>query len=95
MGTRLGVDISHKTGETLGYLVFSAASDYKTGSYALQGKYFGSKASAAAGAGIGVQVLLGGLEKSFSLQPFAAGGVEGYGASLGLGYLYLQKDHTR
>ena len=55
------------------------------------GKYFGTKASAAVGVGAGVQVLLGGFDKSFTLQPLAAGGVKGAGASLGIGYLYLQR----
>lgn len=95
MGYKLGIDFSHKTDETLSYLVVSATSDYKSGSYALQGKYFGTKASVAVGAGAGVQILLGGFEKSFTLQPVSVGGVEGYGASLGLGYLYLQKDHKK
>ena len=91
MGTKLGVDISYQTGETLGYAVFSASSAYKTGSYALQGKYFGQKATAAVGAGPSVQILLGGFEKSFTLQPLAIGYTKGVGAAAGLGYLYLQK----
>ena len=92
MGVGFGIDISIKTSETLEYLVFSPSSAYKTGSYALQGKYFGSKASVAVGVGASVQILLGGLDKSFSLQPLAIGGTKGGGASAGLGYLYLQKD---
>jgi hypothetical protein len=91
MGIKMGIDLSFKSDETLGYAVFSVASDYKTGSHALQGKYFGQKASAAVGAGPSVQLLIGGLEKSFTLQPIAIGTTEGYGASGGLGYLYLQK----
>ncbi len=95
MGQKLGIDLSHKTDEELGYIVFSVASDYKHGSYAMQGKYFGSKASAAVGVGLGAQVLIGGFEKSFTLLPIAVGGVEGIGASCGMGYLYLQKDPTK
>jgi Protein of unknown function (DUF992) len=92
MGIKFGLDISYKKSETLEYLVFSASSAYKTGSYALQGKYFGQKASAEVGVGPSVQILLGGFDKSFSLQPLAVGGTEGAGASAGMGYLYLQKD---
>jgi hypothetical protein len=95
MGYKLGVDFSHKTEEDLEYLVFSAASEYKTGSYALQGKYFGTKVSAEAGVGMGAQLLLGGGNKSFTLQPLAAGTTKGEGVSIGLGYLYLQKDSTK
>lgn len=67
MGQKLGLNFSYKKGEQLGYLVFSAASEYKTGSYAMQGKYFGAKASATVGGGVSAQILLGGLDKSFSL----------------------------
>lgn len=95
MGYKLGVDLSIKSHEQLEYLVFSPAKDYKTGSYALQGKYFGTKVSAQLGVGGGVQVLLGGFDGSISLQPLALDGTKGYGASAGLGYLYLQKDHRR
>lgn len=95
MGQKLGVDLSLKGAEELGYLVFSAATKYKTGSYAMEGKYFGTKASATVGGGVSAQMLLGGFDKSISLQPFSLGGTEGYGASLGLGYLYLQRDHSR
>ena len=95
MGYQLGVDFRMKSEEQLEYIVFSPSTDYKTGSYALQGKYFGQKATAQLGVGAGVQVLLGGLEESFTLQPLALGGTKGFGASYGLGYLFLQKDHTK
>ena len=92
MGTKLGLDFSYTTAEVLEYAVISAASEYKTGSYALEGKYFGQKANVALGLGAGVQILLGGFDKSFTLQPLAVAGVKGAGASLGLGYLNLKKD---
>jgi len=96
MGVKLGIDLSHKTDEELGYVVISLSTDYKTGSYALQGKYFGDYASASVGgSGASVRVLVGGLNKSFTLQPLALGVNEGYGAAAGLGYLYLQKDHRK
>ena len=95
MGVKLGLDASHDTRETLEYAVISAASDYKTGSYALQGKYFGSKAEASLGAGAVAEVFIGGFDKSFTLQPLAVGTTEGYGVQLGMGYLYLQRDHSK
>jgi hypothetical protein len=95
MGQKFGIDMSIKKKEVLRYAVFSPSSAYKTGLYALAGKYFGAKASVAAGAGVGAQVLLGGFDKSFTLQPLSAGGVKGVGASLGLGYLYLQRDTSK
>ena len=95
MGLKLGVDLSVKSSEQLLYAVFSPASNYQTGSYALQGKYFGQKVDVEVGAGVGAQILLGGFNGSFSLQPLALAGTKGYGASAGLGYLYLQKDHRK
>lgn len=95
MGYKLGVDLSIKSNEQLEYLVVSEISDTQTASYALQGKYFGQKASAQMKVGGGVQVLLGGMGKSISLQPLAVAKTEGYGVSAGLGYLYLQKDHRK
>jgi hypothetical protein len=82
MGLKLGLDASHDTRETLEYVVMSAASDYKTGSYALQGKYFGQKAGASLGVGAVAEVFIGGFDKSFTLQPLAVGTTEGYGVEL-------------
>lgn len=95
MGVALGADISYRAKEELGYVVFSPASDYKNGSYGLEGKYFGATASATVGAGVSAKVLLGGGDKSFTLQPVMLGGNTGVGASAGLGYLYLEKDKTK
>lgn len=95
MGDKLGVDFSHKTEEVLGYLVISASSAYKTGSYAMQGKYYGANMTAALGVGAGVQVLIGGFDKSFTLQPISLEGAKGAGATVGLSYLYLQKNHNK
>jgi hypothetical protein len=94
-GIKLGVDFSFKDTQTISYGVFSLAGDYRTGSYGLAGKYFGQRASVTAGAGVGVAVLLGGLEDSFSLQPLALETSTGAGVAAGLGYLYLQKDESR
>jgi len=91
-GIKLGLNLSAKDEMTISYLVFSASSDYKTGSHALEGKYFGQRVSAALGAGVGVAVLIGGFDKSFTLQPLSIETLKGWGAEAGLGYLYLQKD---
>lgn len=94
-GVKLGINLDLKESQRISYLVFSAAGDYKTGSHALQGKYFGSKIAAGAGVGAGVAILIGGFDKSFSLQPLAVETMRGWGIGGGLGYLYLQKDPTR
>jgi hypothetical protein len=95
MGIGLGIDLSLKTEEKIGYIVFSASSDYKTGSYAMQGKYFGAKADATVGVGVGAVVLVGGFDKSFTLQPAALSYQKGFGAAAGASYLYLQKDASK
>jgi hypothetical protein len=95
MGIGLGIDFSYKKAEEFGYVVFSPSSAYKTGSYALQGKYFGADASATVIGGVAVKVMVGGFDKSFTLQPLALGVNKGVGASAGVGYLFLQKDHTK
>ena len=92
MGIGLGIDFSYKKSEELGYVVFSPSVEYRTGSYALQGKYFGADASATIVGGISAKVMVGGFEKSFVLQPLALGVNTGVGVSAGLGYLFLQKD---
>ena len=92
MGVGLGIDLSYKKSEELGYVVFSPSVDYKNGSYALQGKYFGGDASVTVVGGVSVKVMVGGFDKSFVLQPLALGGNTGVGAAAGLGYLFLQKD---
>ncbi len=96
IGIKLGVDLSIKGEGQFQYAVIALSSDYKTGSYALQGRYFGQKVGVGANVGVGVQLLIGGFKKSFSLQPFGAGVGKGFlGAQFGLGYLFLQKDPTR
>ncbi len=60
------------------------------GAWALAGRYVGAKASAAAGLGTGAQFLIGGGEKSFTLQPLALEGGTGLGTAGGVGYLFLE-----
>lgn len=89
-GIGLGVDLAVKSNETLGYLVF--ASDFKKGEYKLAGKYVGGGGSATVGAGVGAQALIGGSNKSVSLQPVVLSSSEGFGVTGGITYLYLQPD---
>lgn len=86
-GIGFGLDISHKTKETIVFSVFAA--DFKVGNHKLAGKYIGASASASVGLGIGAHALIGQGKDSISLQP-ALEGNEGIGASAGLSYLYLQ-----
>jgi Protein of unknown function (DUF992) len=91
-GIGLGVDLAVKSNETLGYLVF--ASDFKKGTYKLAGKYLGGGGSATVGVGVGAQALVGGSNKSVSLQPLVLSSSEGIGVTGGVTYLYLQADKS-
>ena len=50
----------------------------------------GGKASAALGIAVGAAVLLGGNSDSIELVPLAIEGGTGFGATAGLGYLFLK-----
>lgn len=88
-GVGFGVDLSYKRESTIAFTVFAA--DGHAGNHKMAGKYVGAGASATVGAGVGAQVLVGGGDKSISLEP-ALEGNTGLGASAGLTYLYLQAD---
>ena len=86
-GVQLGVDLKWEPSQTLRYAVFSAG---KPSEHALAGKYFGGKASAAAGVGAGANVLIGGGSNGITLNPVALETSTGVGVSAGMGYLYLE-----
>jgi len=86
-GVGFGIDLKFDSESHLVFTVFAAES---SGVNKLSsGKYIGVGAEAAAGIGLGAHVLVGGSNKSVSLQPAIEGGV-GAGASAGVTYLYLQ-----
>lgn len=86
-GVQLGVDLKWEPSQTLRYAVFSAG---KPSEHALAGKYFGGKASAAAGVGAGANVLIGGGSNGITLNPIALETSTGVGVSAGMAYLYLE-----
>ncbi len=89
-GIAFGIDLNVTKTERMAFTVFMATSNLGVGGYALSGKYYGAKASATVGGGVGVAVLVGGGDDSVTLQPFAAEGSYGLGVAAGLGYLYLE-----
>jgi len=89
-GIGLGIDLEWNASKTIAYTVVTAGAEVQMGTYALAGKYAGGRASVAAGIGAGAQVLVGGGDKGISLQPIGLEGSTGLGASVGLGYLYLE-----
>ncbi len=86
-GIGLGIDFSYDIKKQMVFTVFAA--DTVTGNHKLAGKYGGAGVSASLGVGAGVQLLVGGSNKSVSLQPVIEGST-GVGASVGITYLYLQ-----
>jgi hypothetical protein len=89
-GIGLGIDLSWKVEEVVKWVVVAASNDVTPNNHALAGKYYGAKAEATAGVGAQANVLVGGGNKSFTLQPVSLGGQTGFGAAGGLGYLYLE-----
>ena len=90
-GIAFGVDMQWEENKELVFAIVALTSDYRIGSYALEGTYVGAKGSAAVGIGIGANVLIGGGEKSISLQPVSLERSTGFGAALGVGYLSLKR----
>jgi len=80
--TRIGIDLEFKPNQQLVWAVIAPTTDLKGG--ALAGEYAGVSASASLGAGAGAKVLVGGFEKSITLQPVSIAGSTGAGASAGI-----------
>jgi len=91
-GVGLGIDLEWDTSKTIYFTVLSAQSNTDIGAYALAGKYSGATVSGSVGVGAGAQILVGGGEKNFSLQPLAVSGSKGIGLAGGIGYLFLEPD---
>ena len=80
--TTFGVDIGYIQGGIIAWGVIAPTSDVAPG--ALEGQYAGVSASATVGAGVGANVLVGGLNKSISLQPVSVSGSTGLNAAAGI-----------
>lgn len=85
---KLGVDVGYKSGARIVWAVL-APSDYPDRG-ALQGHYIGATASATVGLGLGAHALVGGFERSISLQPLSVEGNEGLDVTAGVGELTLR-----
>jgi hypothetical protein len=85
--SKFGVDIGYTEGGVLVWGVVAPTSDVRAGS--LSGDYAGVSASATVGVGVGANVLVGGFDKSFSLQPLSVSGNEGLNVGAGMGSINL------
>ena len=85
--SKIGIDIGYLAPIVLVWAVIAPSSVPSTG--ALAGNYFGGTAQAAVGIGGGVNVLLGGFDKSIALQPVSVEGDTGLYLGLGIAALSL------
>ena len=72
---RIGAQIGFTNDVALAWAVFAATS--RVGAGALAGGYVGVSGGAAIGVGVGANVLVGGLNNSFALQPVSVEGQTG------------------
>lgn len=85
---RYGIDIGKTDYSDIGWAVFSLTGSGRTPG-ALQGKYGGLTAGASLGYGLGANVLVGGLERSFALQPLSLEASRGFNLALGVASMQL------
>ena len=85
--SKFGVDIGYTEGGVLVWAVFAPTSDMGKG--ALTGDYAGATAQATVAVGAGANVLIGGGNKSFSLQPLSVEGSKGLNVAAGIGSISL------
>ena len=87
---KYGIDIGVTGKQVILWTVVSAESDlYEPG--ALEGTYSGATASAAFVAGLGANVLLGGSQNSFALQPLSVSAGTGVNIAVGLAQINLKR----
>ena len=86
--SKFGVDLGYTEGGVLAWGVVAPSSDIRAGS--LDGDYVGVSASATVGIGAGANVLVGGFDKSISLQPISVQGNTGLNVAAGIGSISLK-----
>lgn len=85
--SKFGVDIGYTEGGVLVWGVVAPSSDTRAG--ALDGDYVGATAGATVGVGLGANVLVGGFDKSFALQPLSVSDNRGLNVAAGIGAISL------
>ena len=86
--SKFGVDIGYSKAAVMVWGVFAPTADFKPG--ALAGQYAGVTAGAAVGLGVGANVMVGGFNNSFSLQPVSIEGSTGLNVAAGIAALTLE-----
>jgi hypothetical protein len=85
---KFGVDIGYTSGGVLVWAVLAPTVSVAPG--ALAGDFAGATASATAGVGAGVNALVGGSNRSISLQPVSIEGNTGLNVAAGIGSITLR-----
>ena len=87
---KFGVDIGVTGATVIEWVVLAPTSDYEYTIGSLAGDYRGVSAEATAAAGAGVNVLVGGSDNTFSLQPVSVQAQEGVNVAVGVAELQLR-----
>jgi Protein of unknown function (DUF992) len=85
---RFGVDIGYTQGGVLVWAVLAPTSNLAPG--ALAGNFVGATGSATVGVGVGANVLVGGSNRTISLQPVSIEGSTGLNVAAGIGAISLR-----
>ena len=85
--SKFGVDVGYQQAAVLVWTVFSPTTDLHRG--VLAGHYGGVTAGAAVGVGAGANVLIGGSDKSITLQPLSIEGNTGLNVAAGVAGISL------
>jgi len=85
--SKFGVDVGYTAGGVLVWDVIAPTSSMKRGD--LAGAYAGATASATVGVGAGANVLVGGFNRSITLQPVSIEGNTGLNVAAGIGEITL------
>ena len=84
---KFGVDVGYVSSAVIVWAVVAPTTDVGPG--ALAGDYAGATASVSAGVGLGANVLVGGSNKQFALQPVSVEGNQGLNVAAGIGAISL------
>jgi hypothetical protein len=85
--TKLGVDIGVTGKSVIIWQVFAPTASLRPGS--LEGSYVGATGQATVGVGAGANVLVGGSDKTISLQPVSVSAQSGLNVAAGIGAIEL------
>ena len=87
--SKLGIDVGATTGGQIVWAVYRAGRPLRPGD--LAGDYGGVSAEASVVVGLGANALVGGTNKSVSLQPFSVEGQTGLNIAVGVSELSLER----